>query len=271
MITVSEIERSPNLSVMTIPARGTIADSLLVSANQATIIAVTAAMQRLAVATKVCSDIRKGRKEVSTQKFDAVLVDFDLGERAPGLLAEVRKSSSNSKVPTIAITRNPSEFSLAHAVGTNFIIEKPLTPEMLNNTLGASYGLVLRERRRYFRCPIRSRAVIRRSGMKETQCTVLNISEGGMSISSAPKRLTAGMGIHIQFVLPGFNSTLTAVSEVRWRNSKNRAGLKFVLMPLEQRCDLQEWLARRLEQSLPESVAQRFRDTSERSRSSMQH
>ena len=266
MISVSEAERSTNLKLMTIPVEASIADSLLVSANQATILAVTAAMQRLAVATKVCSDLRSGRKEIKSRKFDAVLVDFDLGEQAPGLLAEVRKSLSNSTVPTIAITRNSSECSLAHAAGTNFIIEKPLNPEVLNHTLGASYGLVLRERRRYFRCRVKTRVSIRRSGMRETQCSLANISEGGMNISSAPKQLMSGMGVHVQFVLPGFHNPLTAVCEVRWRNSKNRAGLKFVLMPLEQRCDLQEWLARRLEQSMPESVAQRFRDSNERPR-----
>jgi hypothetical protein len=274
MISITR-QQNAETNLFTIPtsssATSSIADVLLVSADHPTITAIKDAMQRLAVATRVCPDVSKARRELSSKKFDAVLVDFDLGKFAPGLLADVRKSPSNATVPAMAITRSPAELSLAHTAGSNFVLHRPLTSESLKQILGASYGLLLRERRRYFRCRIRSRVLIRRSGMRETQCNLLNISEGGMSISSAPKGLTSGMGIHAQFVLPGFNSTLTAVCETRWRNGRGRAGLKFVLMPLEQRCDLQEWLARRLEHSLPESVAQQFRDCSERSRSLSRH
>jgi hypothetical protein len=248
------------------PATLSVANSLLVSENQPTILAVTAALQRLAVATKVCLDARSARRLLDNKKFEAIMVDFDLGENAPQLLSRARKSTSNAMVPTIAITRTQSELSLAHAVGTNFIVQRPFTSETLNHTLGASYGLVLRERRRYFRCPVRTRALLRRASMKEAPCKVSNVSEGGMSLSSVPAHLTAGMGVTVNFALPGCRGTFAAVCEVRWRGKNGRAGLRFILMPLDQRCDLQDWLARKLEQMLPESVAQRFRDSAERAK-----
>ena len=44
-------------------------------------------------------------------------------------------------------------------------------------------------------------------------------------------------------------------------DAKGRAGLRFLSLSEERSAELKEWLSRRLEQSLPESVAMKFRST----------
>jgi DNA-binding response OmpR family regulator len=241
-----------------------IAHSLLVSNDPGTIEQVTHAMGRLAITTEVCVDVDSARHVLNSRKFDAVAVDFDSGQRSAGLLGELRISPSNRTAPAIAITRSQFEQTLAHCAGSNFVLRKPLAVELLNRTLNAGFGLIVRERRRYFRCRARTRVMLRRIDMRETECRTVNISEGGMEITMAPSKLMPGMKVHVEFGLPGCMIKFAASCETKWCNARRHAGLQFLLMPLEQRCDLQGWLARRLEESLPQSIVERFRDTNER-------
>jgi DNA-binding response OmpR family regulator len=267
MVSTPLLRRGLGVRVMTLPRSPAIARSLLASRDPATIEQITAAMERLAITTEVCVDVISACQIINTQKFDAVTVDFDLGEQAMGVLGEMRLSSSNRSAPAMAITRSKSELAWAYCAGTNFVLERPLSPESLVRTLTAGYGLVVRERRRYFRCRVRTRILMRRVDMREAHSHTVNISEGGMEITSAPARLVPGVRVHVEFTLPGRMSRFAAACETCWRDRRGHVGLRFLLLPLEQRCDLQEWLAEKLEESLPESVAERFRQANDRFRS----
>jgi CheY-like chemotaxis protein len=262
------LPRSPGARVTTLPTLPLIARSLLVSKDPAAIEQITNAMERLVIATEVCSDVVSARHRLNTEKFDVVTVDFDLGEQAPSVLAEARFSPSNRTAPAVAITRNKSDIALAYCAGTTFMVERPLSAESLNHTLTAGYGLVVRERRRYFRCPVETHILMRRVDMRPKRSQTVNISEGGMKIVSVPTKLVPGMRVRVEFMLPGRMELFTAACETVWRDRRSHAGLRFLLLPLEQRCDLQEWLSEKLEESLPESVAERFRDANDRFRSS---
>ncbi|MBZ5570696.1 MAG: PilZ domain-containing protein [Acidobacteriia bacterium] len=252
---------------MSLPTAPSFAHSLLVSRDPATIEQITDAMARLAIATEVCVDVASARHVLHTKKFDAVTVDFGLSEQAPGILGEMRISPSNRTAPAIAITRSKSDLALAYCAGSNFTLERPLSADSLSRTLTAGYGWVVRERRRYFRCRVRTRIVMRRVDMRQAQSHTVNISEGGMEIAYVPAKLVPKMRILVEFMLPGRTENFRAVCETCWRGERGRAGLRFLLLPLEQRCDLQEWLAERLEESLPESIAWRFREANDRFRS----
>lgn len=267
MVSTPVLRGTLGVRVLTTPPDPAIANALLASSDPDVIDQMTRAMERLAISTEVCVDTTTARQMLNTRKFDAVAVDFGLSKQAPGLLGEMRVSPSNRTAPAISITRSQSELAIAYCAGSNFVLQRPLTPESLSQTLNAGYGLVVRERRRYFRCPVRTRVSMRRIDMRETQCHSVNISEGGLEISSAPARLEAGLRVHLSFGLPGLGMRFNTICETRWRNPRGRAGLRFLLMPLEQRCDLQEWLGQKLEEMLPESVAERFREANERFRS----
>ncbi|PYV52354.1 MAG: hypothetical protein DMG98_24250, partial [Acidobacteria bacterium] len=58
--------------------------------------------------------------------------------------------------------------------------------------------------------------------------------------------------------IPGQGSQFAAQSEICWCDEKGRAGLRFAALSSEQKTELQQWLSKRLEESLPESVALKF-------------
>jgi hypothetical protein len=266
MVSTPLLRRSLGVKVMTLPSSPSIAHSLLVSRDPTTIEQITDAMERLAVATEVCVDVASALHVLSTKKFDAVMVDFELGDAAPGVLGETRLSASNRTAPTLAIIKSKSELPLAYCAGSNFVLERPLSAQSLDRTLSVGYGLIVRERRRYFRCRAKTHVILRRVDMRQAQSHTVNISEGGMEITAAPARLVRGMRVHAEFTLPGRMGKLTSACEVVWRDKRGHVGLRFRLLPLEQRCDLQEWLAEQLEKNLPEAVAERFRQASDRFR-----
>jgi len=266
MVSVPLVRRNLGIRVMPLPVSPSIARCLLVSRDPVAIEQISSAMDPLAIATEVCTDSTSAQQMLATRKFDAVAIDFDLGEQAPGLLAEMRVCPSNRTAPAIAITRSQSELALAYCAGTNFVLQKPLTAQALTHMLNVGYGLMVRERRRYFRCRIKTPILIRRVDIRETRCHAVNVSEGGMEIVSAPPKLIPEMKVHAEFALPCPLVRIKAICEIRWRDRRGHAGLQFLFMPLEQRCDLQEWLAGRLEESLPESIVERFRDVKARFR-----
>jgi c-di-GMP-binding flagellar brake protein YcgR len=123
--------------------------------------------------------------------------------------------------------------------------------------LKAAFGLIVRERRRSFRCPIAIPAAIRASG-EEGRCHLMNISEGGMAISQSPL-LKPGMHVKVLFTLPGQLVNFKIEAVVCWYHEQARAGLRSLIIPSQQKSVLQQWLSDKLEGDLPESVARLFR------------
>ena len=62
---------------------------------------------------------------------------------------------------------------------------RPLSAASIDLSLKAAYGLMIRERRRYFRCPVEVRVAILRAAMQTVHGHTVNISEGGLSITTA--------------------------------------------------------------------------------------
>jgi PAS domain S-box-containing protein len=228
--------------------------SLLICDDSVAIQQVAEGMQRLAIATEVCHEASMAVPLVTRQKFEAVIVDFGLGQ-AGNILEQVRLSPSNRSAVTFAITEPQKRSS--HKFQANFVLERPLSAGSVGRTLKAAFGLIIRERRRSFRCPVSIPAVMVISG-KQANCHIANISEAGMSISESPA-LNPGDQIRVLFTLPGHRDRFTVESEVRWYDEKGRAGLRSLLISSEQQHVLQEWLAAKLEEDLPESVTSQFR------------
>ncbi len=222
--------------------------ALLVSDDPLTIKQISEPLRELAATTEVCTDVPSAIRLVNTRKFETVVVDL------------VRLSPSNHTTVAFAITEGTKQSAMAFAAGSNFVLERPLSAISVGRTLKAAYGLIIRERLRYFRCPISIPAAIRDQEAGEIRCQAVNISEGGMAvISSVP--LKPGMQVTLQFAIPGQGSQFAAESEICWCDEKGRAGLRFGALSPEQKTDLKQWLSKRLEETLPESVALKFRST----------
>jgi len=229
--------------------------ALLVSTDPVTIQQFSLALRELSISPDVCQEAAGAARLLNRQKFDAVIVDLQLGEQSGLILDEVRHSPSNRTAVTFAISGSDAECTVFRK-RSEFVFERPLSAKSIRNTLKPAYGLILRERRRYFRCPISIPVTILRRNLPEVRCRSVNVSEGGMAVSTFVP-LSAGEDVQVQFTLPGHKVPLLAESKICWLKT-GHLGVRFVLLSPECKSELQEWLSRKLEEALPEFVARKF-------------
>jgi hypothetical protein len=235
-----------------------ICSALLVSKDEATIKPLSESMQQLAIATEVCSEVSIAPVLLNRRKFGATIVDFRFRDQARTFLEKVRHSPSNRSSVMFAISDNDAETAVAFKDGSNFVLRRPLSESSIDQTLEAAYGLILREHRRYFRCPLEVPVTLRRPGMTEVYAQVVNISEGGIAINTSAL-LKPGIEVRVEFTLPGYELPFAAESAICW-SRKGYVGLRYVSLSARLRTKSQQWLSRSLEQSVPESVASIFRN-----------
>ena len=116
--------------------------------------------------------------------------------------------------------------------------------------------MILRERRRYFRCPASIPVTVLIKNMPEVRCHTVNISEGGMALSTSVL-LSLNEEVQIQFTLPSHEIQFSVKSAVCWLESSH-LGVRFLSLSSEHKSELQSWLSRKLEEGLPDFVAQQF-------------
>ena len=227
---------------------------LLVCDDSIAIQHLSECMQQLAIATEVCVEVSTALRSLNRKKFEAVVIDLGLTE-ADQVLGQVRLSPSNRTAVTFAIT--DAGKAAKPEIQPNFMIERPLSTGSVGRILKAAFGLIVRERRRSFRCPTEISATLVTKA-EEVNCRLVNISEGGLAITGSPA-LKPGTQVRVLFRLPGQEPQFQIEAEICWRDENGRAGLRSLMIQSEQRPVLQRWLAATLEEDLPESVAQQVR------------
>jgi len=233
-----------------------VASALLFSNDPATIGQIAESLRQLAISVEVRTEAGVALRMLSERKFEAVIVDFQLGLEAEVVLRKAHLSPSNRTAVTFAITHQ-DEVAVARRAGSGFVLERPLTFDSISRTVRASYGLIIRERRRYFRCPIVIPAVLRQHAAPEIHCHTVNISEGGVAVNT-PTPLQPGVRTIISFDLPGLKSRFETESIICWYKEPDRAGLQYLSLLLAQLSELQGWLSSKIEESLPKSVMEKF-------------
>jgi ActR/RegA family two-component response regulator len=239
--------------------------ALVVSNDAATIEHLRASMQQLAMSPEVCFEVSVALGMLNQRKFEAVVVDLQLGNQAKVVLEKIRLSPANRTAVLFSISDNDAETAVAFKAGSNFVITRPLSRASVDRSLKVAYGLIVRERRRYFRCPVQIPAAIYSSGAPAVHGQMLNISEGGVAINTSLS-LKPGVQVKVQFTLPDREIQFEAESTVCW-SKEGYLGFQFISLSPQRTSELQEWLSRRLEESLPESVADKFRNLTPASRS----
>ena len=235
-----------------------IACALLVSDDVGTIQQFKSPLQQLSILSYVCRDGPAAISLLKSRKFDAVIVDFQLGQESGMVLDELRLSASNRTTVTLAISGGEAPSTAASRKKVGFVIERPLSPLSVRGALKAAYGLILRERRRYFRCPISIPVVILRADVPDVRCDSVNISEGGMALSTSVP-LKPGEKVQVQFTLPGHNAPLLVESTVSWWKT-GHIGVYFISLSPLSTSELQDWLSGKLEGTLPDFVARKFQN-----------
>ena len=214
-------------------------------------------LKPLSIRPEICEEALAAIKLLDRQKFEAVIVDLQLGEEARLVMGHLHLSRANRTAVSFAIT--PEEATLARRPNSTFVLQRPLSIASVGHTLRAAYGLVVRERRRYFRCPVTVPVYVDARGPKELSCQTVNISEGGIAIRCSTA-LDSNSPLRVRFSLPDHSTTLFADAKVCWWGESMLFGLEFQSLAQPQRSELQEWLARKLDETLPEEVVSLFRN-----------
>jgi ActR/RegA family two-component response regulator len=231
--------------------------ALVVSTDPPALHLFSHALHELSLSTDLCGEAPTAIRLLNRRKFEAVIVDLQLGEQTGLILDEVHHSSSNKTAVTFGISNNDATATAAFRKKSQFVFERPLSAQSIHKTLKSAFGLILRERRRYFRYPISMPVIIQRPSRQEIRCNCVNISEGGMALSMQVP-LVPGENVRVQFTLSDHEAPVLAESTICWSKT-GHLGVRFVSVSEEHRSELQTWLSQKLEQILPEFVAEHFR------------
>ena len=227
-------------------------ESLLLSQDPELVRVIRPTLEKLSIDVEVCHDARSGSDILVSDKFDAVIVDCDDLGGGLALLQGLRNTPSNKNSVAFAILNGKRTTTQeAFGMGANFVLQKPISSLNASRCFHAALNFMLKERRRYFRQPVKMDVKVVLEG-KTLTATSTNISEGGIAILLR-EALPKGATPVLKFALPDSSIKIEVESEVAWASFKGLAGLRFHSMPKSAQSQLEEWLDDRMEAEFPGS------------------
>jgi hypothetical protein len=225
--------------------------ALLLSDDIQVIGVLSHASQTMAVHLEPCCDARMAISKLCHSKFEGVMVDLEL-DGALDFLDRVRSLTSNRSAVSFAILGQNLKHADAFQSGANFVIERPLCEDAILRVLKASYPLMIREKRRYFRFPLQVEVGVARASGTEFRVRSLNISESGICLCS-DQPVDVGEKLRLQLRLPGARQLLNLLGQVCWRGMTGQVGIQFCDVNTGVSRALRTWLAERLEETMLDS------------------
>jgi DNA-binding response OmpR family regulator len=216
-------------------------ESLLLSQDENVVGVLRPTLEKLSIAVEICGEAKKASEILLSEKFDAVIVDCDDLKGGLEVLQGLRVTPSNKNCVAFAVLNGKkTTMQEAFGLGVNFVLQKPVSTVNASRCLHAALGFMVRERRRYFRQPVKMpvRVVV---GDKKITATGTNVSEGGIALLlQEPLPRNALLGLH--FTLPGAHLELDVEAEVAWSDVSGRIGLRFRNLPQSSYEVLEIWL-----------------------------
>ena len=222
--------------------------ALLLTRDQEVLRVIRRVLETVSIDLETVTSTDAARQTVDRRKFDAILIDCDDVQSGCDLMRELRRGKSNAKSIVFAITNRVTTVKDAFAIGANFVLDKPISPDRAARSLRAAHGLIMRERRRYHRHPLQTTAHISYGNLRDVPIPLSNISEGGVALSTTRTADMIGT-VSLRFELPGCNRSLEAKGEFVWTNDAGRVGVRFTTMPTSTKSALDSWIARQLDMS----------------------
>jgi CheY-like chemotaxis protein len=175
------------------------------------------------------ADSREAAKRIWNEKCDLVALSADMPHLDGFELTQrIRVSPSNQEVPILMFTTGDSSEVMRRgfALGVTFYLDKPLSAEKLRGLFAAARGVMLQQRRRYVRLPIRVQ-VDCTSGDKQFQTRSLDLAQGGILLESSGG-LAVGESLQAEFSLPGIRKPLKLMGKVARKLSQDGMGVEFL-------------------------------------------
>lgn len=204
--------------------------------------------QSMAVHIEACCDAEAAVGKLCHAKFEGVMVDLALAG-GPELLRKLPSLTSNNSAISYAILGAGHDQAEAFQAGAKFVLDRPLVPVAVLRLLKAAYPFMVRERRRYYRCPLQIAVFVSRGGDEEFTVNSLNVSESGICLNSN-EAMRVGDKLRLRLLLPGATDLLNLCGEVAWSAVTGRVGVRFSDVKPGVALVLRNWLAERLEENV---------------------
>ena len=222
--------------------------ALIVSKDKEAVAAFRRVLKANSIQVRVSASMKHAQDELSGGSFDAVIIDCDDLEGGVMVLENIRRDESNRKAVVFAIVHGATTSKRAYDLGSNFVLEKPLSADRISRSVQAGRGLIMSDRRRHFRCPLGAVAHLKAGRRASVEGMVLNVSDSGMAVQVDPLETLAGE-IKVRFELPGSEFEVKGTCLTQWA-SAGKLGLRFTEMEPESKLELNRWLSRKI-QSAP--------------------
>jgi hypothetical protein len=166
------------------------------------------------------------------------------------VLQGLRATPSNKNSVAFAILNGKRTTTQeAFGMGANFVLQKPISLLNASRCFHAALNFMVKERRRYFRQPVKMLVKVVFEG-KTLTATSTNVSEGGIALMLR-EALPKGASPHLKFSLPDTNIHIDVEAEVAWVNVKGLAGFRFHNLSESSQEELDFWLDDQMEQEFP--------------------
>src|SRR5438270_238762 len=187
-------------------------DSLILSTDPELVRVIRPTLEKLSIDVEICHEARAGVDILITDKFDAVIVDCDDLSGGLEVLQGLRSTPSNTNSVAFAVLNGKkTTMQDAFGMGANFVLQKPISALNASRCFHAALNFMIRERRRYFRQPVKMLVKLVYEG-KIMTATSTNISEGGLALMlrEAPPK---GASPNVKFTLPNTNIHIDVAAE----------------------------------------------------------
>jgi CheY-like chemotaxis protein len=215
--------------------------ALLVSKDDEPIAVLNTVLSGLGITAVACS-YPEAICQLTEQKFDTVIVDFDDPHSAALVLQNVGQSSSGGHAVTAALLSDKTKLRHALGQGAHFVLYKPLTLLEAETGLRAAVALIKRERRTSCRVPLQLPIRLTPQDSPDMEGILLDLSETGMDVLAA-QPLCPSAQIGARFTLPDGKTELDVRGEITRANPNGEAGVRFVDLSSNARATLKAWIA----------------------------
>jgi hypothetical protein len=91
-------------------------------------------------------------QQLSSAKYEGLVLDCDTVPAALSVLGRVRESRPNKDAVVFAVATGADRRNQALQDGAHFLLQRPIESAEIKRTLHIAFDLMRGERRRYFRC-----------------------------------------------------------------------------------------------------------------------
>jgi DNA-binding response OmpR family regulator len=224
--------------------------SLLLCADDKVVRVLRRVLSEMEIAVEHCSDPDSATRLLTRQRFEAVIVDCTAPEIASKVLSGTRSAPVNRRAITVAIleaaTAADSQAALkrAFAMGSHFVLFKPISIERTRASFRAVRALMKRERRRHARIPIEIPVeFFTEHESASIRANTLDLGENGVAVNTRGRRLPPSFQLKLS--LPGAGVHIECGGEVAWEGGQS-LGIRFCNVAMETKDQLKQWVEHQL-------------------------